>query len=191
MPPGPGYNWICVLSGAAEIVGHVARYRAFQLAHLARDGRPVQRVTLENEWNDLKSKIGTAEERLEAKDVQEPSRDTAGLPPMKAPAEATPNPMSESHTNFSTGETLSSPQVAPFVPPASTPQLRTEVSALLDMVEPAATVDHTTTTEPSIDRGFVVSQVGPAASVHKNTLQSSKVPSSKLGRLFHYGGMFY
>ncbi|KAJ3726866.1 ABC1 family-domain-containing protein [Lentinula raphanica] len=34
-------------------------------------------------------------------------------------------------------------------------------------------------------------EIAPAAAntIHRNTLQSSKVPSSKLGRLFHYGGL--
>jgi hypothetical protein len=30
MPPGPVYNWLCVLHSAAEILGHAARYRAAQ-----------------------------------------------------------------------------------------------------------------------------------------------------------------
>ena len=31
MPPGPAYNWLCVLAGAADIVGNAARIRASQL----------------------------------------------------------------------------------------------------------------------------------------------------------------
>ena len=32
MPPGPAYNWLCVLSSAAGILGHAARIRASQIA---------------------------------------------------------------------------------------------------------------------------------------------------------------
>ena len=32
MPPGPAYNWLCVLHSTAEILSHVARYRATQIA---------------------------------------------------------------------------------------------------------------------------------------------------------------
>jgi len=32
MPPGPAYNWLCVLYSASEILGHAARYRASQVA---------------------------------------------------------------------------------------------------------------------------------------------------------------
>jgi len=30
MPPGPAFNWLCVLHSAAEILGHAARYRVAQ-----------------------------------------------------------------------------------------------------------------------------------------------------------------
>ena len=32
MPPGPAYNWFCVLYSAAEILSHAARYRAAQVS---------------------------------------------------------------------------------------------------------------------------------------------------------------
>ena len=31
MPPGPAYNWLCVLHSAAEILSHAARHRAAQI----------------------------------------------------------------------------------------------------------------------------------------------------------------
>ena len=31
MPPGPAYNWLCVLHSTAEILSHAARYRASQI----------------------------------------------------------------------------------------------------------------------------------------------------------------
>lgn len=34
MPPGPAYNWFCVLYSAAEILSHAARYRAAQASSI-------------------------------------------------------------------------------------------------------------------------------------------------------------
>ena len=31
MPPGPAYNWLCVLHSTAEILSHAARHRAAQI----------------------------------------------------------------------------------------------------------------------------------------------------------------
>lgn len=41
MPPGPAFNWLCVLSSAADILGHAARIRVAQLPKtpLTRPGR--------------------------------------------------------------------------------------------------------------------------------------------------------
>ena len=33
MPPGPAYNWLCVVCSAADILSRAARIRATQLAH--------------------------------------------------------------------------------------------------------------------------------------------------------------
>ncbi|KAJ3494610.1 hypothetical protein NLJ89_g10775 [Agrocybe chaxingu] len=46
MPPGPAYNWFCVLNSAAEILSHAARHRAAQLtpaAALAANASPRKR----------------------------------------------------------------------------------------------------------------------------------------------------
>lgn len=39
MPPGPGYNWLCVLSSATDILTHAAKIRAAQLPRTALGGR--------------------------------------------------------------------------------------------------------------------------------------------------------
>lgn len=36
MPPGPAYNWLCVLYSASEILGNAARYRSAQIAGTTR-----------------------------------------------------------------------------------------------------------------------------------------------------------
>lgn len=32
MPPGPAYNWLCVLNSTVEIISHAAQYKAAQVA---------------------------------------------------------------------------------------------------------------------------------------------------------------
>ena len=32
MPPGPAYNWLCVLNSTIEIISHAAQYKAAQVA---------------------------------------------------------------------------------------------------------------------------------------------------------------
>ena len=53
MPPGPAYNWLCVVHSVAEILAHAARYRAAQLspsslstahASVTRKKRPVDEL---------------------------------------------------------------------------------------------------------------------------------------------------
>lgn len=46
MPPGPAFNWLCVLHSAAEILGHAARYRVAQSPRKRRRAdEPIQPVS--------------------------------------------------------------------------------------------------------------------------------------------------
>jgi len=54
MPPGPAFNWFCVLYSAADILSHTARIRASQLSpttsHVARKRRRLEQPSVaENE----------------------------------------------------------------------------------------------------------------------------------------------
>jgi len=54
MPPGPAFNWFCVLYSAADILSHAARIRASQLSpttsHVARKRRRLEQPSVaENE----------------------------------------------------------------------------------------------------------------------------------------------
>ena len=40
MPPGPAYNWFCVLFSVAEILGHAARYRGAHLPSTTASVKP-------------------------------------------------------------------------------------------------------------------------------------------------------
>ena len=41
MPPGPAYNWLCVLHSTAEILSHAARYRASQIVPRSTTSSPL------------------------------------------------------------------------------------------------------------------------------------------------------
>ncbi|KIK69169.1 hypothetical protein GYMLUDRAFT_67849 [Collybiopsis luxurians FD-317 M1] len=216
MPPGPGFNWICVLSSAAEIIGHAARYRAAQATRLSRDSRPVQKargVTLESDWNEFKASIETVEERLQ------PNLKETEPPTSSSPAKVNLESNSESHSirettqldqvlqesdvlfekgpavHSNAGTPLSSTEkpdakISSSTNPETPNTIQTVAESaehLTQLSEPVATPSAST---PSpVEHDLPSLEPSPAMMARRNTLQSSKVPSSKLGRLFHYGGL--
>lgn len=217
MPPGPGYNWICVLSSAAEIVGHAARYRASQVSRLSKEKASANRargVTLENDWNDLKTKTQTVEERLEVQERdgqrEEEGRIVVPLQPAFAPTtsisasvsvlepmETTEDrvPISkEAHTPSETASNTVSNVETSISSTSAMPFDENPLEEGLSKFQSSATTESPTPVDPleaELERNkSAITEPAAAASTltHRNTLQSSKVPSSKLGRLFHYGG---
>ncbi|KAF9064738.1 ABC1 family-domain-containing protein [Rhodocollybia butyracea] len=188
MPPGPGYNWICVLSSAAEIVGHAARYRASQLTRLPRDARPLQKnegVTLQDSRNGSKE---TVEERWEIKGRNN-QKEAAPLPPFMSSRTIEKSDEVHKEEPFSRFASAVLPETS-SLPPAY-PMLSIE-----QRPEAVAESPPVTLTEPSVADAAevaepitVILEPVPIPSFNRNTLQSSRVPSSKLGRLFHYGGL--
>ncbi|KAF5377713.1 hypothetical protein D9757_009379 [Collybiopsis confluens] len=188
MPPGPGYNWVCVLSSATEIIGHASRYRAAQVARLSRDGRPVKEAraaAVENDWNDMKLKMEIVENRLEhsgsATNLHTPSDNAeSASQPLPAPGgiqdqesdsfQANKSPYAEAQTPKKTAE-----PAKPSVPSSD---------SILDSAYPASS-----DAAPSSGSNDPAPAPFTSTTTPRNTLQSSKVPSSKLGRLFHYGGL--
>jgi hypothetical protein len=59
MPPGPAYNWLCVLHSTAEILSHAARYRAAQIVPRStlhsRKRRRTEETACVDHVQDLKS----------------------------------------------------------------------------------------------------------------------------------------
>ncbi|KAK0480292.1 ABC1-domain-containing protein [Armillaria novae-zelandiae] len=147
MPPGPAYNWLCVLASAADILGHAARIRASQVA--GRRSVLVARTKNRDaapEGN--KVKIEESIRPLQGGQSIEPvalTRDSA-LPWEIAAAEETPP----------TNEVILNHHEEPVV----------ESVLSYETVQPEEI------------------QAPPTRS-----LSSSKVPSSRIGRLFHYGGL--
>ncbi|KAJ3821249.1 ABC1-domain-containing protein [Lentinula raphanica] len=216
MPPGPGYNWLCVLSSTAEILSYAARYRVSQVTRLSKENTLPNRArsaVLENDWNDLKAKTRTVAERLESRGI-----DTREVEAICTTAE--PGPTStlsssnenvepildhstdnaESHSGTLEERRISSEALSDenndtiFVSSMPLNQQSEEdglpafkSSNIVESLPPA----HSTLVQEQEANISAMPEIAPAAAntIHRNTLQSSKVPSSKLGRLFHYGGL--
>ncbi|KAK7050998.1 hypothetical protein VNI00_005110 [Paramarasmius palmivorus] len=179
MPPGPAYNWFCVISSVAEIITHAARYRATQAnslgAHTGLRGtrriptgiRPRQTVAREDTERDAKE-TGHTTASTPVFNVNEGPSLSDVTPP--APFIETERPVEHSKSAFEiqhiteTGSTDSTPL----------PVQQVLESQGNDVVKLAVTETVLAPQEPIH---------------HTRNLQSSKVPSSRIGRLFHYGGL--
>ena len=138
MPPGPAYNWLCVVHSVAEILAHAARYRAAQLspsslstahASLTRKKRPVDelKASERERFEQIKrvdTFLGEAPGSTTSRELQGNVVPDASLPaspktqsfdtpaiPMKAPDVFPPAPQPEVSTI-----TQSSPPLADFPP---------------------------------------------------------------------------
>ncbi|KAJ3982528.1 ABC1-domain-containing protein [Lentinula detonsa] len=216
MPPGPGYNWICVLSSTAEILGHAAKYRASQLTRLSRENVSpdrVKSVALENDWNDLKIKTKVVEERLENRQDDQNFEEVNAFAPSEL--DTTLSSLSENvmepnldrpedrvaalkEAHISSEPTFDTSPNSTLIAAPTTPtplNQQPDHDGLLKS-KPSTTVDPSPPAEPILvsepeHNNSIILETAPAVTtlIHRNTLQSSKVPSSKLGRLFHYGGL--
>ncbi|KAJ3755059.1 ABC1-domain-containing protein [Lentinula raphanica] len=216
MPPGPAYNWFCVLSSTAEILSYAARYRVSQVTRLSKENTLPNRArsaVLEYDWNDLKVKTRTVEERLESREVDarkvEVNCTTAEPGPTSTLSSSNENvePIldhstdnAESHSGTMEETRISSEALSDenndTISVSSMPLNQQseedglpafKSSNIVESLPPA----HSTLVQEQEANISAMPEIAPAAAntIHRNTLQSSKVPSSKLGRLFHYGGL--
>ncbi|KAF5376145.1 hypothetical protein D9615_007657 [Tricholomella constricta] len=173
MPPSPAYNWFCVLCTTANILSHAARHRASQIA-------PQTAVCLQHR------------------------RETVEPKPFKPPRAKAPT-IDPSHTTSS--RQFIKERVAPTPVKSDSPAQYPVIpnrSAELDFTANAEPIIGTLSNEPESDISLspsldVSSEGTPATELSKKppqefiaptrNLQSSKVPSSRIGRLFHYGGL--
>ncbi|KAF8622614.1 hypothetical protein AX15_006871 [Amanita polypyramis BW_CC] len=182
MPPGPAYNWLCVVYSAVNILSHAAQYRVAQVAQ-----RPSTKATVANlrsrqaeeesdeEWRKAVWQYAAPEhipDIVETSNSVSPGVDYASttnslerdlMPSSKAPSETVVVPLV---TAEGSGSDISAQPVIHCLQHNGVTleeQLPTGSAAPNDTVQTYAT--------PS------------------RNLQSSKVPSSRIGRLFHYGGL--
>ncbi|PPR00810.1 hypothetical protein CVT26_012451 [Gymnopilus dilepis] len=76
MPPGPAYNWFCVLYSTAEILSHAARYRATQLTPKSSSfGHPRKRRRTEDATDrTILERVEKVEEVIQIPVEPSPSR---------------------------------------------------------------------------------------------------------------------
>ncbi|EMD32845.1 hypothetical protein CERSUDRAFT_108633 [Gelatoporia subvermispora B] len=246
MPPGPAYNWLCVASSVADIIGHAARIRATQLetvlGRLSRKGKARATPEAQAQAYDFAPLASPPRGQAISQSTSQASSalptDTAGslvqhAPPLEArstelkaalsniepvtpstsggrdndpavsPLQQHPIPQdtvlidtlpnsqsSHSTPNLAFGETVEPERTTteaaiPHDIPYSTavPQVDVKVSSeLIDEARSAEAAEYTILPDPLSQPAVIDAPV-------TRKLQSSKVPSSRIGRLFHYGGL--
>ncbi|KAJ7430138.1 ABC1-domain-containing protein [Mycena galericulata] len=212
MPPGPVYNWLCVASSAFDILGRVARVRAHQLASegaLANGLKcaPKNQYTKASGARDgleaVKWRPRDLENGSSAKDhftiasvapaVELPAADIENLwKPMSCPSTF------QSHRRLDENSTVDALRNSD----PSALSVNSEITSTLDRPEglsiPVSATGPNPPTEDTamhagvpleLERGLLPSELIDDLPLPTRQLQSSKVSSSRLGRLFHYGGL--
>lgn len=234
MPPGPLYNWLCVLHSASEILAHAAAIRASQLAEVnaavssqirrtSRERIGKQSVTVEQELtNRRKNAESAAEDQRLTTDV---SRDVGvtkkvyaernnggpevsfmdealirGSPPSKLERRPT-LPTSDTVPNLHTDTAIAPSASTPFNSVSlDAPTVQLKLSSDLPLLDKSDIIaknvslhtyfpSFTNSTSQEDSAADVQPIPAPIAPNPRRNLQASRVPSSRLGRLFHYGGL--
>ncbi|KAH9476782.1 Protein ABC1-like protein, mitochondrial [Psilocybe cubensis] len=186
MPPGPAYNWLCVLASTAEILSNAARYRAAQVApnYLATSyANPrKRRRTEDTEWQQTVEHVNDGPQ----------SSSGSALASQYAAREALVEDIRPTVAAAPVVERIIVEEIQ--IPEA-------DVRKLSEQSEPASDASPVVDTslkpeDPNVEE---LAAQKPAASLAaglesyppqmSRNLQSSKVPSSRIGRLFHYGGL--
>ncbi|PPR02529.1 hypothetical protein CVT24_001955 [Panaeolus cyanescens] len=204
MPPGPAYNWFCVLYSASEILANAARYRS---AQIAGTGRPVtKRRRYDVEQYPATSAVvntdGVTGSGIESNGVipggtrnaeKEQSshldlKKSDGFSETKTEPDASvTSNASHERKPFDGATALKDSEVSTPAPAFNIPAEEATVIPL----QPAEKYKPPTSQAEVIPD--IVSDTPPADIKQEplpvRTLRSSKVPSSRIGRLFHYGGL--
>ncbi|KAI0717669.1 ABC1 family-domain-containing protein [Cerioporus squamosus] len=200
MPPGPAYNWLCVAHSLYDILAHAAQIRA---AQLARAGRAVRPAADQLSRKRKRDEVSASDAQLSATATpRDELRPTSAEPPVAAVSKGTsPDVLEPSRATAFQASTVTQDVPAPSpAPPSYVPADAPSVTAQVESVPPPAafTQDPQRTLEPEAPPvGNVSASTGipdPGESIvvdvpRTRNLQSSKVPSSRIGRLFHYGGL--
>ncbi|TFK37522.1 ABC1 family-domain-containing protein [Crucibulum laeve] len=195
MPPGPAYNWFCTLHSISDILGHAVRYRAAQLNPRATfQATPRKRRRTEDLVDDALGVRTYEDIKVESvESVREAT--TVEVVPLK---KAEPHHAPENASDISREATATLPVSGLSLPDVHEPQ---EIPRQLfpdHAFVSEKPVKSTPAMETLAEETIVLEtdvRIHPAdepVHVIKNAsrnLQSSKVPSSRIGRLFHYGGL--
>ncbi|KAI0310776.1 hypothetical protein OF83DRAFT_1178206 [Amylostereum chailletii] len=187
MPPGPAFNWFSVAYSAVQILEHAAQYRAAQLTRTGAGTASRKRRRLEEIEEEVELEV---EEDLESRDVQPSSLHRANEAWLKQIAVSPPAFLPNAFSNvrhIRDTEALSPRQVEE--PPPLSDAFNTSVlpsTPTPDIPPSIPTFAPRPSTPLSLDPS--PQHLAPELPIAR-TLQSSKVPSSRIGRLFHYGGL--
>ena len=191
MPPGPVYNWLAVAHSALVILDHALQYRAAQVTRVGgiRVSQSRQRG----------ARGGVYEKPQDVKDVEEIVLSTGD------------EPLSSEQTHVQQSSLLHANEAwLGQLEIAATPrtslsesipgqQLRGDTTVASTLLEPSssstAVPGFTKTRPPAAESPLPPADVNLSSSdaprlESSRHLQSSKVPSSRIGRLFHYGGIY-
>ncbi|KAI9435456.1 ABC1-domain-containing protein [Lactarius indigo] len=184
MPPGAAYNWLTVAHSALQVLDHALKYRAAQV-QLTR--LPTTRVSQNQDCEDnqgVNEPASPPQAFAQQSSLHQANEAWLGqlqiaatlLPPLSGTQE--PNSVA---TAFSTEAEAKPP--GPLVLEAETNTLQRNDP--LPQGLPA---------QDALPKISVHSTINPLQELSphpesERRLQSSKVPSSRIGRLFHYGGL--
>ncbi|KAF8724473.1 hypothetical protein AX14_008768 [Amanita brunnescens Koide BX004] len=159
MPPGPAYNWFCVAYSALNVLSHAAHYRVAQAARI------------------------TAVKAPTAADAKSRQKELDKEPPNFVPQSVQHNTENDV---ILTNRRLNLP-LEPVTPKASG-EVFNEAPAILNDAPSEDIQPGTSLLHNNLQLNDPLHKP-PVYSIPARNLQSSKVPSSRIGRLFHYGGL--
>ncbi|KAF8658435.1 hypothetical protein AX16_001986 [Volvariella volvacea WC 439] len=173
MPPSPAYNWYCVLASAADILSNAARIRASQVAYKPAVSHLRKRRHTENNATSPTPSPDAPPPSFKTRNEQ--SREE-GLDKSAPLVTLVDEPVQQLYAEPAPVVPVKDPQ-GPIKTIEEQPQVVIDERPLPSHQNADASIQMEPELAPSVE-----------ANVPRN-LQSSKVPSSRLGRLFHYGGL--
>ena len=195
MPPGPVYNWLAVAHSALVILDHALQYRAAQVTRAGsiRVSQSLQRGARGGVYENM-------QEEVKDVDVEEIVPSTADEPLSSEPTHVQPSSLLHANEAWLRQlEIAATPRtsLSEMVPEQ---QLQDDTIVASMLLEPSSSSEPTTVPGITETRSPAAEPPVPAADINLSTLdaprlessrhlQSSKVPSSRIGRLFHYGGI--
>jgi len=179
MPPSPAYNWLCVLCSAANILSHAARHRASQLAPKSAAILP---------YPNTQPKSSDKIPKKARASVQDPVIFKNTPTTVNRVTLQHENITEDRHANFQPERGLESVSASLSTPE---PVVEEQDNATALFAQGEVSIYHQELNDTLTGRYQPHQLKAQAYTPALRNLQSSKVPSSRIGRLFHYGGMLF
>ena len=206
-PPGPAYGFLCVASSVFRVLSNAAEIRAAQLARNAgaqeaTHTRPGRRVHIQDTLTEEDLASPALILKTRPKVTRKEASQDASHPP-DTHTDYTPTPIAEatlvadnivdipSSTPIPADEAVELSESSPARPldvETERPDVRSVDAATVTGIPTIDAVSLEQTSEPPAPPPKVSHLPFSRHPQVQRNLQSSKVPSSRIGRLFHYGG---